>query len=155
MPSPIYSRHASGVGWFLRRTAKISALRLRASNIPARDMRLGDSDASAGKNRAKPIDHVLLFCYSPTPPPPRNSTAASILKIIRWGRDPEILCIVGEFCFPRRRVKKLWAGPPEFGDRADFQWPGERGELTKAVQSQWPWYPEQASKLAPASGTPG
>ncbi len=67
---------------------------------PARDVRLGLVDASAGKI-GTPIDHVLLFCYHYDPSSATYS--ASILKVIRLGGILTIICIVGGILIFRRR----------------------------------------------------
>ncbi len=76
---------------------------------PARDVRLGLVDASAGKI-GTPIDRALLFCYHYDPSSARYS--ASILGIIRLAG---VVTIVGsgrsDFDFPparhRRRAAKF------------------------------------------------
>jgi protein SCO1/2 len=67
---------------------------------PARDLRLGLVDASAGKI-GTPIDRALLFCYQYDPTSARYS--ASILKIIRLGGVLTILVLVAGMLIFRRR----------------------------------------------------
>jgi protein SCO1/2 len=67
---------------------------------PARDIRLGLVDASAGKI-GTPIDRALLFCYQYDPTSARYS--ASILKIIRLGGVLTILALVAGMLIFRRR----------------------------------------------------
>ncbi len=67
---------------------------------PARDLRLGLVDASAGKI-GTPIDRALLFCYHYDPTSARYS--ASILKIIRLGGVLTILGLVAGILIFRRR----------------------------------------------------
>jgi protein SCO1/2 len=67
---------------------------------PARDVRLGLVDASAGKI-GTPIDRALLFCYQYDPTSARYS--ASILKIIRLGGVLTILALVAGMLIFRRR----------------------------------------------------
>jgi protein SCO1/2 len=67
---------------------------------PARDLRLGLVDASAGKI-GTPIDRALLFCYQYDPTSARYS--ASILKIIRLGGVLTILGLVAGMLIFRRR----------------------------------------------------
>jgi protein SCO1/2 len=69
---------------------------------PARDLRLGLVDASAGKI-GTPVDRALLFCYQYDPTSARYS--ASILKIIRLGGVLTILVLVaGMLIFRRREI---------------------------------------------------
>jgi protein SCO1/2 len=67
---------------------------------PARDVRLGLVDASAGKI-GTPVDRALLFCYQYDPTSARYS--ASILKIIRLGGVLTILALVAGMLIFRRR----------------------------------------------------
>ncbi len=67
---------------------------------PARDVRLGLVDASAGKI-GTPIDRALLFCYQYDPTTARYS--ASILKIIRLAGVLTILGLVSAILILRRR----------------------------------------------------
>src|SRR5580658_7152946 len=73
---------------------------------PARDLRLGLVDASAGKI-GSPIDHVLLFCYHYDPSSARYS--ASILGVIRLGGVLTILGLVAGFVIFRRRDRDIAA----------------------------------------------
>jgi protein SCO1 len=68
--------------------------------FPARDVRLGLVDASAGKI-GTPIDRALLFCYRYDPTSARYS--ASILSIIRLGGVLTILGLVAAILIFRRR----------------------------------------------------
>jgi protein SCO1/2 len=69
---------------------------------PARDLRLGLVDASAGKI-GTPVDRALLFCYQYDPTTSRYSV--SILKIIRAGGVLTILALlVGILIFRRRDI---------------------------------------------------
>jgi protein SCO1 len=90
--------HASGI-MLLTPDGRISRY-FYGVEYPARDVRLGLVDASAGKI-GTPIDHVLLFCYRYDPSSARYST--SILKIIRLGGVLTIVCIVGGILIFRRR----------------------------------------------------
>jgi protein SCO1/2 len=67
---------------------------------PARDLRLGLVDASAGKI-GTPIDRALLFCYRYDPTSARYS--ASILSIIRLAGILTILGLVAAILIFRRR----------------------------------------------------
>jgi protein SCO1/2 len=67
---------------------------------PARDVRLGLVDASAGKI-GTPIDRALLFCYRYDPTLARYS--ASILSIIRLAGVLTILSLVAAILIFRRR----------------------------------------------------
>jgi protein SCO1/2 len=67
---------------------------------PARDLRLGLVDASAGKI-GTPIDRALLFCYQYDPTSARYS--ASILSIIRLAGVVTILGLVAAILIFRRR----------------------------------------------------
>jgi len=67
---------------------------------PARDLRLGLVDASAGKI-GTPVDRALLFCYQYDPTSARYS--ASILKIVRLGGILTILVLVAGMLIFRRR----------------------------------------------------
>ena len=73
---------------------------------PARDVRLGLVDASAGKI-GTPIDRALLFCYQYDPTTARYS--ASVLKIIRLGGVLTILALVAGMLIFRRRDRHLAA----------------------------------------------
>ncbi|HEY2548782.1 MAG TPA: SCO family protein [Candidatus Acidoferrum sp.] len=67
---------------------------------PARDLRLGLVDASAGKI-GTPVDRALLFCYQYDPTTSRYSV--SILKIIRAGGVLTILALLAGILIFRRR----------------------------------------------------
>ena len=67
---------------------------------PARDLRLGLVDASAGKI-GTPVDRALLFCYQYDPTSARYS--ASILKVIRVGGILTILVLAAGMLIFRRR----------------------------------------------------
>jgi len=67
---------------------------------PAREVRLGLVDASAGKIGTV-IDHVLLYCFQYDPSSARYS--ASILKILRLGGVLTIVCLVAGMLIFRRR----------------------------------------------------
>ncbi len=90
--------HASGI-LLLTPDGRISRY-FYGVEYPARDVRLGLVDASAGKI-GTPIDHVLLFCYHYDPSSATYS--ASILKVIRLGGILTIACIVGGILIFRRR----------------------------------------------------
>jgi protein SCO1/2 len=90
--------HASGI-MLLTPDGRISRY-FYGVEYPARDVRLGLVDASAGKI-GTPIDHVLLFCYHYDPSSARYS--ASILKIIRLGGVLTILGLVAGILIFRRR----------------------------------------------------
>jgi len=92
--------HASGI-MLLTPDGRISRY-FYGVEYPARDMRLGLVDASAGKI-GTPIDHVLLFCYQYDPSSATYS--ASILKIIRFAGVLTVLGIVmGILVFRRREL---------------------------------------------------
>jgi protein SCO1/2 len=78
---------------------------------PARDIRLGLVDASAGKI-GTPIDRALLFCYRYDPTTARYS--ASILKIIRLGGILTILGLVAGMLIFRRRDQQIAAARTKF-----------------------------------------
>src|ERR1700688_4937337 len=90
--------HASGI-MLLTPDGRISRY-FYGVEYPARDVRLGLVDASAGKI-GTPIDRALLFCYQYDPSSATYST--SILKIIRLGGILTVLCIVGGILIFRRR----------------------------------------------------
>lgn len=90
--------HASGI-MLLTPDGRISRY-FYGVEYPARDLRLGLVDASAGKI-GTPIDRALLFCYQYDPTSARYS--ASILKIIRLGGVLTILCLVAGILIFRRR----------------------------------------------------
>jgi protein SCO1/2 len=98
--------HASGV-MLLTPDGRISRY-FYGVEYPARDLRLGLVDASAGKI-GTPIDHVLLYCYHYDPSTARYS--AAILKVIRLGGVLTIATIaLGIIIFWRR--EKHPANPP-------------------------------------------
>ena len=96
--------HASGV-LLLTPDGRISRY-FYGVEYPARDMRLGLVDASAGRI-GTPIDHVLLYCYHYDPSAATYSV--SILKIIRLGGVLTVLCIVTGILIFRRREALLAA----------------------------------------------
>jgi protein SCO1/2 len=92
--------HASGI-LLLTPDGRISRY-FYGVEYPARDVRLGLVDASAGKI-GTPIDRALLFCYQYDPTSARYS--AAILKIIRLGGILTILALAaGIFIFRRRDI---------------------------------------------------
>ena len=92
--------HASGI-LLLTPDGRISRY-FYGVEYPARDVRLGLVDASAGKI-GTPIDHVLLFCYQYDPSTATYS--ASILKIVRLAGVLTVLGIVfGILVFRRREL---------------------------------------------------
>jgi protein SCO1/2 len=90
--------HASGI-MLLTPDGRISRY-FYGVEFPARDVRLGLVDASAGKI-GTPVDRALLFCYQYDPTSARYS--ASILKIIRMAGVLTIVCMVAGFLIFRRR----------------------------------------------------
>jgi protein SCO1 len=78
---------------------------------PARDVRLGLVDASAGKI-GTPIDRALLFCYQYDPTTARYS--AAVLKIIRLGGVLTILALVVGMLIFRRRDRDIAAARTKF-----------------------------------------
>lgn len=68
--------------------------------FPARDIRLGLVDASAGKI-GSPVDHVLLYCFQYDPSTARYS--ATILGIVRLGGIMTIATMIVAFLIFRRR----------------------------------------------------
>lgn len=78
---------------------------------PARDIRLGLVDASAGKI-GTPVDRALLFCYQYDPTSARYS--ASILKMIRLGGVLTILALVAGILIFRRRDRAIAAAGTKF-----------------------------------------
>jgi protein SCO1 len=75
--------------------------------FPARDLRLGLVDASAGKI-GSPVDHVLLYCFQYDPTTARYS--ATILGIVRLGGIVTIATMVVAFLVFRRR-ERVGANP--------------------------------------------
>jgi protein SCO1 len=90
--------HASGI-MLLTPDGRISRY-FYGVEYPARDIRLGLVDASAGKI-GTPIDRALLFCYQYDPTSARYS--ASILKIIRLGGVLTMLALIAGILIFRRR----------------------------------------------------
>jgi len=90
--------HASGI-MLLTPDGRISRY-FYGVEYPARDIRLGLVDASAGKI-GTPIDRALLFCYQYDPSSARYS--AAILKIIRLGGVLTMLVLVAGILIFRRR----------------------------------------------------
>ncbi len=90
--------HASGI-LLLTPDGRISRY-FYGVEYPARDIRLGLVDASAGKI-GTPVDRALLFCYQYDPRSARYS--ASILKIIRLGGVLTMLALVAGILIFRRR----------------------------------------------------
>jgi len=90
--------HASGI-MLLTPQGRVSRY-FYGVEYPARDIRLGLVEASAGKI-GRPIDHVLLYCYQYDPANARYST--SILKILRLGAVLTVLCLIVGFLVFRRR----------------------------------------------------
>ena len=90
--------HASGIV-LLTPDGRISRY-FYGVEYPARDLRLGLVDASAGKI-GTPVDHLLLYCFQYNPSTARYS--ATILKIVRLGGLLTIFAIVGGILFFRRR----------------------------------------------------
>ncbi|MHB8502780.1 MAG: SCO family protein [Candidatus Acidiferrales bacterium] len=90
--------HASGI-MLLTPDGRISRY-FYGVEYPARDVRLGLMDASAGKIGTV-IDHVLLYCFQYDPTSARYS--ASILKILRLGGVLTIVCMVAGILIFRRR----------------------------------------------------
>jgi len=90
--------HASGI-MLLTPQGRVSRY-FYGVEYPARDLRFGLVDASAGKI-GTPIDHALLFCYQYDPSSARYS--ASILKIMRLGAVLTIVGLVSAILIFRRR----------------------------------------------------
>jgi protein SCO1/2 len=90
--------HASGI-LLLTPDGRISRY-FYGVEYPARDIRLGLVDASAGKI-GTPVDRALLFCYQYDPTSARYS--ASILRIIRFGGVLTMLALVAGIMIFRRR----------------------------------------------------
>ena len=70
--------------------------------FPARDVRLGLVDASAGKI-GSPVDHVLLYCFQYDPSTAHYS--ATILSIVRLGGILTIAAMIVAFLIFRRRER--------------------------------------------------
>jgi protein SCO1/2 len=93
--------HASGI-LLLTPDGRISRY-FYGVEYPARDVRLGLVDASAGKI-GNPIDHLLLYCFQYDPSTARYS--ATILRMIRLGGVLTICTIVlGILIFRRRDTR--------------------------------------------------
>jgi protein SCO1/2 len=90
--------HASGI-MLLTPDGRISRY-FYGVEYPARDIRLGLVDASAGKI-GTPVDRALLFCYQYDPTSARYS--ASILRIIRFGGVLTMLALFAGILMFRRR----------------------------------------------------
>jgi protein SCO1/2 len=90
--------HASGI-LLLTPDGRISRY-FYGVEYPARDIRLGLVEASAGKI-GTPVDRALLFCYRYDPTSARYS--AAILKIIRLGGVLTMLALVAGILVFRRR----------------------------------------------------
>ena len=71
--------------------------------FPARDVRLGLVDASAGKI-GSPVDHVLLYCFQYDPTTARYS--ATILGIVRLGGIMTIAAMIVAFLVFQRRERR-------------------------------------------------
>src|SRR5260221_14664491 len=70
--------------------------------FPARDIRLGLVDASAGKI-GSPVDHVLLYCFQYDPSTAHYS--ATILRIVRLGGILTIAAMIVALMIFRRRER--------------------------------------------------
>ena len=70
--------------------------------FPARDLRLGLVDASAGKI-GSPVDHVLLYCFEYDPSTAHYS--AAILNIVRLGGIVTLAAMLVAFLIFRRRER--------------------------------------------------
>ncbi len=90
--------HASGI-MLITPDGRISRY-FYGVEYPARDVRLGLMDASAGKIGTV-IDHVLLYCFQYDPSSARYS--ASIFKILRLGGVLTVVCMVAGILIFRRR----------------------------------------------------
>jgi protein SCO1 len=90
--------HASGI-LLLTPEGRISRY-FYGIEFPARDVRLGLVDASAGKI-GSPVDHLLLYCFQYNPATARYS--ATVLKLVRLGGALTILLILGGIFIFRRR----------------------------------------------------
>jgi len=95
--------HASGI-MLITPDGRISRY-FYGVEYPARDVRLGLIDASAGKI-GTPIDHLLLYCFQYNPETARYS--ATIFRIVRLGGIFTILTIVaGILIFRRRDIRAV------------------------------------------------
>lgn len=93
--------HASGI-LLLTPEGRISRY-FYGVEYPARDVRLGLVDASAGKI-GTPVDHLLLYCFHYNPGTARYS--ATVLRIVRLGGLLTVLTIIGAILIFRRRDLK-------------------------------------------------
>ena len=93
--------HASGI-MILTPEGRISRY-FYGVEFPARDVRLGLVDASAGKI-GTPVDHLLLYCFQYNPATARYS--ATILSLVRIGGLLTIFTLVGGILIFRRRDLK-------------------------------------------------
>lgn len=108
--------HASGI-LLLTPDGRISRY-FYGVEYPARDVRLGLVDASAGKI-GTPVDHLLLYCFEYNPATARYS--ATVLKIVRLGGVLTIFTIVAGILIFRHRDLKARARdlhPPFHGGSA-------------------------------------
>ncbi len=92
--------HASGI-ILLTSDGRISRY-FYGVEFPARDVRLGLVDASAGKI-GSPVDHVLLFCFQYDPSTAHYS--ATILRIVRLGGILTIAAMIVALMIFRRRER--------------------------------------------------
>ena len=98
--------HASGI-MLLTPEGRVSRY-FYGIEYPARDVRLGLVDASAGKI-GTPIDHLLLYCFQYDPSAARYST--TILRIVRLGGIATILVMAaGILIFRRRDIRPALSG---------------------------------------------
>jgi protein SCO1/2 len=97
--------HASGI-MLLTPDGRISRY-FYGIEYPARDVRLGLVDASAGKI-GTPIDHLLLYCFQYDPSAARYST--TILRVVRLGGIATILVMVAGILIFRRRDARALGG---------------------------------------------
>jgi len=99
--------HASGI-MILTPEGRISRY-FYGVEFPARDVRLGLVDASAGKI-GTPVDHLLLYCFQYNPATARYS--ATVLKMVRLGGLLTIFIILGGILIFRRRDLKTRTRTP-------------------------------------------
>jgi len=92
--------HASGI-MLLTSDGRISRY-FYGVEFPARDVRLGLVDASAGKI-GSPVDHVLLYCFQYDPSTAHYS--ATILRIVRLGGILTIAAMIVALVVFRRRER--------------------------------------------------
>jgi protein SCO1/2 len=102
--------HASGI-MLITPDGRISRY-FYGVEYPARDVRLGLVDASAGKI-GNPIDHLLLFCFQYNPETARYS--ATVLRIVRVAGILTIFTIVVGILIFRRRDAAPPSRPPLHG----------------------------------------